>query len=70
MAVRASSLNNQTFTEEQNGKLLITTIGKMVFNEILPESFPYINEPTKKNLEEKTPEEYFIEPGTDVKGSY
>ena len=69
VAVRASSLNNQTFTEEQNGKLLITTIGKMVFNEILPESFPYINEPTKKNLEEKTPEEYFIEPGTDVKAA-
>jgi DNA-directed RNA polymerase subunit beta' len=69
VAVRASSLNNQTFTEEQNGKLLITTIGKMIFNEILPESFPYINEPTKKNLEEKTPEEYFIEPGTDVKAA-
>ena len=69
VAVKASSLNNQTFTEEQNGKLLITTIGKMVFNEILPESFPYINEPTKKNLEEKTPEEYFIEPGTDVKAA-
>ena len=69
VAVKASSLNNQTFTEEQNSKLLITTIGKMVFNEILPESFPYINEPTKKNLEEKTPEEYFIEPGTDVKAA-
>jgi DNA-directed RNA polymerase subunit beta' len=69
VAVKASSLNNQTFTEEQNGKLLITTIGKLLFNEILPESFPYINEPTKKNLEEKTPEEYFIEPGTDVKAA-
>ena len=69
MAVRASSLNNQTFTEEQNSKLLITTIGKLMFNEILPESFPYINEPTKKNLEEKTPEKYFIEPGADVKAA-
>ena len=29
VAVRASSLNNQTFTEEQNSKLLITTIGKI-----------------------------------------
>jgi DNA-directed RNA polymerase subunit beta' len=67
VAVQASSLNNETFTEEQNKKLLITTIGKMVFNEILPKSFPYINEPTKTNLEEKTPEKYFVEPGTDIK---
>ena len=66
VAVRASSLNNETFTEEQNKQLLLTTVGKLVFNEILPKSFPYINEPTKGNLEEKTPEKYFVEPGTDV----
>jgi DNA-directed RNA polymerase subunit beta' len=53
VAVRAGSLNNETFTEEQNKKLLVTSVGKLVFNEILPKSFPYINEPTKKNLEEK-----------------
>ncbi|WP_141434109.1 DNA-directed RNA polymerase subunit beta' [Bacillus sp. 03113] len=66
VAVRAGSLNNETFTEKQNNQLLITTVGKLVFNEILPKSFPYINEPTKTNLEEKTPERYFVEPGTDV----
>jgi DNA-directed RNA polymerase subunit beta' len=67
IAVHAGSLNNPTFTEEQNKKLLVTTVGKLIFNEILPESFPYINEPTKTNLEEKTPEKYFVDPGTDVK---
>ncbi|NMO75570.1 DNA-directed RNA polymerase subunit beta' [Niallia alba] len=66
VAVRASSLNNETFTEEQNKQLLLTTVGKLIFNEILPKSFPYINEPTKTNLEEKTPERYFVEPGVDV----
>lgn len=66
VAVRASSLNNQTFTEEQNKQLLLTTVGKLIFNEILPESFPFINEPTKDNLEEKTPEKYFVEAGTNV----
>src|SRR5690606_31128797 len=30
-------------------------------------SFPYINEPTKENLEEKTPEKYFVEPYENVK---
>ncbi|WP_079504272.1 DNA-directed RNA polymerase subunit beta' [Mesobacillus jeotgali] len=67
VAVAASSLGNQTFTEEQNGQLLITTVGKLIFNEILPASFPYINEPSKQNLEEKTPEKYFVEKGADVK---
>ena len=38
---------------------LLTTVGKVIFNEILPESFPYINEPTDFNLEQVTPEKYF-----------
>ncbi|MGI8387081.1 DNA-directed RNA polymerase subunit beta' [Robertmurraya sp. P23] len=67
VAVRAGSLNNETFTEEQNKKLLLTTVGKLIFNEILPSSFPYINEPTKSNLEVETPARFFVEPGTDVK---
>ena len=66
VVVRASSLNNPTFTEEKNRKLLVTTVGKLIFNEILPKSFPYINEPTKHNLEVETPEKYFIESGEDV----
>ncbi|MFC3885285.1 DNA-directed RNA polymerase subunit beta' [Bacillus songklensis] len=67
VAVHAGSLHNETFTEEQNQQLLVTTVGKLVFNEILPKSFPYINEPTKLNLEVKTPEKYFIDKGADVK---
>jgi DNA-directed RNA polymerase subunit beta' (EC 2.7.7.6) len=67
IAVHAGSLNNPTFTEEQNKKLLLTTVGKLIFNEILPASFPYINEPTKENLEERTPDKYFIPTNADVK---
>src|SRR5690625_2369773 len=67
IAVHASGLNNETFTEEQNSKLLVTTVGKIIFNEILPESFPYINEPTRENLETSTPDKYFIEPGVNIK---
>lgn len=67
VAVHAGSLNNPTFTEEQNKKLLLTTIGKLIFNEILPKSFPYINEPTRENLEDATPEKYFISPTENVK---
>ena len=67
VGVYAGSLNNETFTEAQNQQLLVTTVGKLVFNEILPKSFPYINEPTRENLEVKTPEKYFVEKGADVK---
>ncbi len=67
IAVHAGSLNNETFTEEQNKKLLVTTIGKLIFNEIIPESFPYINEPTKENLEVRTPDKYFLDKGVNVK---
>ena len=67
IAIHASSLNNPTFTEEQNRQLLMTTVGKVIFNEILPESFPYINEPTDHNLQVETPEKYFINPTEDVK---
>ncbi|WP_018395149.1 DNA-directed RNA polymerase subunit beta' [Bacillus sp. 37MA] len=66
VAVAASSLENQTFTEEQNKQLLVTTVGKLIFNEILPDTFPYINEPTNSNLEVKTPEKYFIAAGVNV----
>ncbi|MGE7998199.1 DNA-directed RNA polymerase subunit beta' [Lysinibacillus sp. NPDC093190] len=60
IAIKASSLNNPTFTEEQNNMFLLTTVGKVIFNEILPKSFPYINEPTAFNLEEETPDKYFV----------
>ncbi|WP_040225904.1 DNA-directed RNA polymerase subunit beta' [Bhargavaea cecembensis] len=67
IAIRAASLHNPTFTEKQNRQLLMTTVGKVIFNEILPESFPYINEPTNHNLQVETPEKYFIDPTEDVK---
>ncbi|AST94036.1 MULTISPECIES: DNA-directed RNA polymerase subunit beta' [Sutcliffiella] len=67
VAVHAGSLTNETFTEEQRRKLIVTTVGKMIFNEILPTSFPYINEPTQYNLEKETPSKYFIEPGVNVR---
>ncbi|MCA0985560.1 DNA-directed RNA polymerase subunit beta' [Halobacillus yeomjeoni] len=67
VAVQASSLENETFTEEQNGQLLLTTVGKLIFNEMLPSSFPYINEPTQENLEVKTPDHCFVEKGTDIR---
>lgn len=64
IGVHASSFNNPIFTEEQNKKILATSVGKIIFNEIIPDSFAYINEPTQENLERKTPNRYFIDPTT------
>ncbi|OIU72882.1 DNA-directed RNA polymerase subunit beta' [Rossellomorea aquimaris] len=70
IGINAGTLHNKTFTEKQNSQMLLTTVGKVIFNEILPDSFPFINEPTKTNLEEATPEHYFVEPGTDIKEEF
>jgi len=67
IAIQARSLNNPTFTEEQNAKLLITTVGKIIFNEILPKSFPYINEPSDFNLQVETPDKYFVSGTVNIK---
>ena len=45
--VPAKSLNKEDFTNEQKGKFLLTTVGKLIFNNIFPSDFPYINFPFK-----------------------
>jgi DNA-directed RNA polymerase subunit beta' len=55
------------FTDEQRGKILVTTVGKLIFNSIMPEDFFYLNEPTDEALTTGVDEKYFIEPGTDLK---
>lgn len=66
VAIRGKSLNNSTFTEEQNNSYLITTVGKIIFNQIFEGTFPFINDPSKENLE-RTPDKYFVPMGTDIK---
>ena len=48
--------------QELPSKYLFTTIGKMIFNRILPVEFPYLNEPTDENLTKATPVKYFLDP--------
>jgi DNA-directed RNA polymerase, beta'' subunit, predominant form len=66
IAIPAVSTHNPTFTEKQNSEYLLTTVGKLIFNRILPPSFPYINEPTDHNLQVETPDKYFVPMGTDI----
>ncbi|SDW89590.1 DNA-directed RNA polymerase subunit beta' [Marininema mesophilum] len=67
IAIPVKSIDKPNFTEKQKEALLITTVGKLIFNEIFPEEFPYINEPSKENLTKGTPEKYFIyDKGEDI----
>lgn len=67
IAIPAKNVGKNVFTEKQKDALLVTTVGKLIFNEIFPADFPYINEPSKENLV-RTPDKYFIfEKGTNVK---
>ena len=67
IAVKVNSFKHKLFTEEHKNDYLVTTVGKLIFNEILPDTFPYINEPTKENIETITPSKYFIKPGQNIK---
>ncbi|AWB46143.1 DNA-directed RNA polymerase subunit beta' [Paenibacillus sp. CAA11] len=67
VAIPVKALNKTVFTEAQQKAMLITTVGKIIFNEIFPASFPYINEATRDNLFNGTPERYFIyEKGANI----
>ncbi len=67
ICVPVDSFKYKLFTEGQKGKYLVTTIGKLIFNEILPDSFAYINEPSDENIQNITPNKYFIEKGKNLK---
>jgi len=66
VAIRAVDLPNKSFTDWQKAKYIITTVGKIIFNDIMPDEFPYLNEPTQQNLEQQTPDKYFAEFGTNI----
>ena len=55
------SISSSKFTSSQLKKFILTTLGKMIFNKILPEEFPYLNEPSLSNLIDKTPDKYFMD---------
>ncbi|MDF0479645.1 DNA-directed RNA polymerase subunit beta' [Vagococcus sp. PNs007] len=66
IGLQTSSMPEKPFTDWQKERTLITTVGKALFNEIMPPEFPYLNEPTDYNLTIQTPDKYFVENGTDI----
>lgn len=66
IGIIARSLGKTSFTEEQQGQYLLTTVGKVIFNNILPADFPFLNEISNENFI-ATPAKYFLPMGSDVK---
>ena len=70
IGIQTSSLPAaKPFTAEQRSRIMMTSVGKLFFNDILPEDFPYLNEPTEANLHE-IDNRFFLEPGEDIKARY
>ncbi len=66
IAIPVNSFKYKLFTEQQKDKYLVTTVGKIKFNEILPDTFAFINEPTDDNISNITPNKYFLPMGTNI----
>ena len=66
IVVPVNSFRHKVFLDSHKNQYLVTTVGKLIFNEILPDSFPYVNEPTDENIEKYTPNKYFIAPGENI----
>ena len=66
IVVPVNSFKHKVFLDSHKDQYLVTTVGKLIFNEILPDSFPYINEPSDENIEKYTPNKYFIAPGENI----
>ena len=66
IVVPVNSFKHKVFLDSHKNQYLVTTVGKLIFNEILPDSFPYVNEPSDENIERYTPNKYFIAPGENI----
>ena len=67
IVVPVNSFKYKVFADSQKNKYLITTVGKLIFNEILPDAFPYINEASAENIEQITPNKFFLNYGVNIK---
>ncbi|MEG0658856.1 DNA-directed RNA polymerase subunit beta', partial [Anaerorhabdus sp.] len=66
IAIPGKALDRDCFTEQQRNSYLITTVGKIIFNEIFPSDFPFINRVSKTALQ-ATPDSDFLPMGSNIK---
>ena len=67
IAIPVNSFKYKIFPDYTMDKYLVTTVGKIKFNEILPDTFQYVNEATTENIEKLIPSKFFINKGENIK---
>ena len=67
IVIPVNSFRHKVFLDSQKDKYLITTVGKIKFNEIFPDTFQYINDGSKENITGTTPDKYFVNMGEDYR---
>ncbi len=66
IAIPVRAFRHKIFPDCYMDKYLVTTVGKLKFNEIFPDSFQYINDGSAENIEKITPSKYFIARGENI----
>ena len=66
IAIPVKGFKHKLFPDTYADKYLVTTPGKLIFNEIFPDSFQYINDSSSENIEKVTPAKYFLEKGSNI----
>ena len=66
IALPVSSFKHKIFPDKYMDKYLVTTPGKILFNEIFPDTFQYIAEGSSENIEKVTPKKFFIDKGENI----
>ena len=65
IAIPARSLGKTSFTPKQMNQYLMTTVGKVIFNNMFPEDFPFLNEVSNENFK-ATPDKFFLNMGENI----
>ena len=66
IAIPVKSFKHKIFPDNYKDKYFVTTVGKLIFNSMFPDSFQYISEGTDANIENTTPSTYFIDKGKNI----
>ena len=67
IALPVKSFKHKIFPDKYMDKYLVTTPGKIIFNEVFPDTFQYINDSSVDNAVKSTPAKYFIDKGKNIK---
>lgn len=66
IGMSADAMPKKPWPKGHEHGIFITTYGKLVFNQLFPDDYFYVNEPTEKNLNDPLDAKYFLNEGEDI----